>query len=99
MIPALAFVPLDHMEPCFNLVIEELDNSLHQLNLEDTVAEQTDDLAGYSQRTYIKGENLGRTKKRTFSVEIWNEKRESSDALVRTTNAVHSILSEHGISV
>ena len=89
MIPALAFVPPEDVEPCFNLVIEELGKSLDQLNLEDTVAELTDDLAGYFQRTYIKGEKLGRTEKKpTFSVEIWNQNRESSDGLVRTTNAV-----------
>ena len=62
---------------------------MDKLNLEDTVANQTGDLAGYFQRTCIKGEKVGRTEKKpTFSVEIGNQNRESSDGLVRTTNAV-----------
>ena len=81
MIPDLAFLPLEEVEPTFDLVVEEL------LSFEEDVLEKIDLLASYFQKTFL-GHNIGSTNRPpVFQPVIWNQSVSAIDGLARTNNA------------
>ena len=60
MVPALAFLPLEEVEPAFDLVVEKITGEVELLSLEEDVLEKIDLLASYFQKTYL-GHNIGST--------------------------------------
>ena len=62
MIPALAFLPLEEVEPAFDLVVEEITGEVELLSLEEAVLEKIDLLAFIrsKERLYEKNENVKR---------------------------------------
>jgi len=87
MIPALAFLPLEEVEPAFDLVVEEITGEVELLSLEEDVLEKIDLLASYFQKTYL-GHNIGSTHRPpVFQPVIWNQSVSAIDGLARTNNA------------
>ena len=89
MIPALSFVPEYMVSASFDLVIEEIQEVSEVLELEQESLQMMDDLTYYFQKTYIKGETIGRnTKEAQYPLQLWNHSRDAAEGLARTTNAV-----------
>ena len=89
MIPALSFVPEYMVSASFDLVIEEIQEVSEVLELEQESLQMIDDLTYYFQKTYIKGETIGRnTKEAQYPLQLWNHSRDAAEGLARTTNAV-----------
>ena len=58
-------------------------------DLEQSLSDKTDELASYFQRSYIKGETIGRNSRQPlFPMSLWNHSQEAAEGLIRTTNAV-----------
>ena len=57
MVPALSFVPEIHLKASFEMVVEDLCQTIDNCKLE-RVSEQTDELLSYFRKTYLKGEGL-----------------------------------------
>ena len=53
MTAALAFVPLEEVEPAFDLVVKEITGEFELLSLEEDVVEKNDLLASNFQKTYL----------------------------------------------
>ena len=88
LIPALSFIPVAEVEKAFELV-EEIFHVLDKLKADACTLEKTDQLTSSFQRTYIKGEQIrGNEKDVTFPIVLWNQNQETSEGLMRTTNAV-----------
>ena len=86
-IPALAFLPLEEVEPAFDLVVEEITGEVELLSLEEDVLEKIDLLASYFQKTYL-GHNIGSTHRPpVFQPVIWNQSVSAIEGLARTNNA------------
>ena len=60
MIPALSFVPEPIVSACFDLVIEEMQDVCEIGKIDTEYLQMIDDLTSYLQRTYIRGEKIGR---------------------------------------
>ena len=60
LIPALNLVPIEMVNAAFDLGIEEIEKMSDKFDLEDNITEKLDEVASYFQRTYIKGETIGR---------------------------------------
>ena len=89
LIPALSFVPVEMVNAAFDLVIEEIKNVSDKFDLDDNITQKLDEVASYFQRTYIKGETIGRNSREPlFPVNLWNHSEEAAAGLIRTTNAV-----------
>ena len=89
LIPALSFVPVEMVNAAFDLVIEEIKKVSDKFDLDDSITEKLDEVASYFQRTYIKGETIGRNSRDPlFPVNLWNHSEEAAAGLIRTTNAV-----------
>ena len=89
LIPALSFVPAEMVNAAFDLVIEEIENVSDKFDLDDNITQKLDEVASYFQRTYIKGETIGRNSREPlFPVNLWNHSEEAAAGLIRTTNAV-----------
>ena len=86
MIPALAFLPLEEVEPAFDLLVEEITGEVELLSLEEDVLEKINLLASYFQKTYL-GHNIGSTHRPVFQPVIWNQSVSAIDGLERTNNA------------
>ena len=87
MIPALAFLPLEEIEPVFDLVVEEITGEAELLSLEEDVLEKIDLLASYFYKTYL-GHNFGsRHRPSVFQLVIWNQSVSAIDGVARTNNA------------
>ena len=89
LIPALSFVPVEMVNAAFDLVIEEIENVSDKFDLDDNITQKLDEVASNFQRTYIKGETIGRNSREPlFPVNLWNHSEEAAAGLIRTTNAV-----------
>ena len=89
LIPALSFVPTDLVEQSFVSVIEEIEHVVDRLDLEQSLSDKIVELASYFQRSYIKGETIGRNSRQSlFPMSLWNHSQEAAEGLIRTTNAV-----------
>ena len=87
--PALSFVPTDLVEQSYESVIEEIEHVADRLDLEQSLSDKIDELASYFQRSYIKGETIGRNSRQPlFPMSLWNHSQEAAEGLIRTTNAV-----------
>ena len=60
MIPALSFVPESKVEIGFDLVIEEICSVATKLDISQNDLEKLDELTAYFQKTYIRGDFIGR---------------------------------------
>ena len=60
MIPALSFVPESKVEIGFDLVIEEICSVATKLDISQNNLEKLDELTAYFQKTYIRGDLIGR---------------------------------------
>ena len=88
LIPALSFVPTDLVEQSFESAIEEIEHVVDRLDLEQSLSDKIDELASYFQRSYIKGETIGRNSRQPlFPMSLWNHSQEAAEGLIRTTNA------------
>ena len=85
MIPALSFVPESKVEIGFDLVIEEICSVATKLDISQNDLEKLDELTAYFQKTYIRGDLIGR--KTLFPISLWNH-YQNVCGLARTTNAV-----------
>ena len=82
-------VPTDLVEQSFESVIEEIEHVVDRLDLEQSLSDKIDELASYFQRSYIKGETIGRNSRQPFfPMSLWNHSQEVAEGLIRTTNAV-----------
>ena len=90
LIPALiSFEPVEMVNAAFDLVTEEIEKVSDKFDLDDSITEKLDEVASYFQRTYIKGETIGRNSRDPlFPVNLWNHSEETAAGLIRTTNAV-----------
>ena len=70
MIPALSFVPESKVEIGFDLVIEEICSVATKLDISQNDLEKLDELTAYFQKTYIRGDLIGR--KTLFPISLWN---------------------------
>ena len=86
MIPALSFVPESKVEIGFDLVIEEICSVATKLDISQNDLEKLDELTAYFQKTYIRGDLIGR--KTLFPISLWNHYQNAVCGLARTTNAV-----------
>ena len=86
MIPALSFVPESKVEIGFDLVIEEICSVATKLDISQNYLEKLDELTAYFQKTYIRGDLIGR--KTLFPISLWNHYQNAVCGLARTTNAV-----------
>ena len=84
MVPALAFLPVYRIEEGFNLVMEEIADTLAKLKVADDIAENLEKLLSYFQKTYIRGTS----KAALFLPSIWNHHNAACEGLARTNNAV-----------
>ena len=85
LIPALSFVPVEMVNAAFDLVIEEIENVSDKFDLDDNITQKLDEVASYFQRTYIKGETIGRNSREPlFPVNLWNHSEEAAAGLIRT---------------
>ena len=81
LIPALSFVPVEMVNAAFDLVIEEIENVSDKFDLDDNITQKLDEVASYFQRTYIKGETIGRNSREPlFPVNLWNHSEEAAAA-------------------
>ena len=55
MAPATAFLPVEHVEDGFNIVMEEVGDMLLRLKSDDEVSEKVEQFVCYFQKTYIRG--------------------------------------------
>ena len=89
MIPALSFVPEPMVSASFDLVIEEIQDVCEIAKLDTEYLQMIDDLTSYFQRTYIRGEKIGRINREPqYPLALWNHNKDAAEGLARTTNAV-----------
>ena len=75
MIPVLAFLPFEEIEPALDLVVEEITGEVELLSLEEDVLKRIDLLASYFQETSL-GDNIGSTHRPpppVFQPVIWHQ--------------------------
>ena len=89
MIPALAFIPKNEVDPSFDLVIDEICSVLDKLSLDQTVSEKNDQLGTYFQKNYIRSEKIGKNERSAiFPIDLRNHFPKASAGLVQSTTAV-----------
>ena len=73
----------------FDLVIEEIQDVCEIAKLDREYLQMIDDLTSYFQRTYIRGEKIGRINREPqYPLALWNHNKDAAEGLARTTNAV-----------
>ena len=84
MVPATAFLPLEHVEGCFNLVMEEVGDMFWRFKLDDAVSEKVQQFACHFHKNYIRGTSRAPL----FEPSIWNQNIAASEGLARTNIAI-----------
>ena len=79
LISALTFVPVEMVNAAFDLVFEEIEKVSDKIDLDGNIFEKPDEETSYFQRTYIKGETIGRNSHdHRFPVSLWNHSEEAA---------------------
>ena len=87
MILTLAFLPLEEIEPAFDVVVEKISGEVALLSLKEDVLEKNNLLASCFQKTYL-GHNIGSTHRPpVFQPVIWNQSVSAIDGLGQTNSA------------